>query len=127
MYLNLHEALTDWDISLAFKRLHNSLKLAEVNAPAEVVDRAFTLLDKSKSELGDRFSVVEKFYPEYKVRAEEEYRRENEWQSKCFSCTHWGPFEDENEDTWCNKFTIDDRSYPAPCADYLEEVDGEMK
>lgn len=117
----------DGDVGLALKRLHNRRMLEEVNAPEQVVRRAQELLERSMSEIGHEFSEIENAYPDYKIRVEEEYRRENEWQARCTGCQFWTSLVDEDQENWCEKIAFDDRSYPDPCTEYIEEVDGDIE
>lgn len=63
----LTEALNDNDIFLALKRLYNYKKLRELGAPPIIIERACILLDKSKSDLGPRYSGISaKLFVEFK-------------------------------------------------------------
>jgi len=123
MYTKLQEAIRDGDISMALRRLHNNIRLKEVGAPPSVVDKSIELLDRSKELLGDRFAIVEQFYPEYSVHIEAEHRVENAWMARCGSCRHWSDDRPPEAEEWCDKHSFDSRTYPDPCPDYS---DGEM-
>ena len=127
MSLKLQEAIKDRDISLALARMHNNIRLPLAGAPAAIVEKSVELLDKSKKLLGDRFSIVQELYAEYSIQVDEENCRESAWRSRCSTCVHWKMTVDDDIDSWCERFTMDSRSYPAPCADYSAEDDGGMK
>ena len=133
MYLKLHDALDDFHANLALKRLYNLRRLRELKAPPLVVEKAEELLAKSRVEMGDRFDDLEGLYSEYATWAEEAQRVEREWQERCESCQHIiAGVDDEDVETWCEKYTAEERTIPEPCPDYrgrddMGENDGAMK
>jgi len=107
---------------MGLRRLHNSIRLKDVGAPADVVDKSVELLCRSEKKLGDRYAVVVRFYPEYSVFIDNEHRVENEWMARCGRCRHWTDdhLSDESEE-WCEKHSFDSRTYPDPCPDFSDD------
>lgn len=64
----LEAALADDDARLALKRLHTYQRLRELEAPLPIIEKASSLLDESKRQLGKNFQILAAtVYDEYKV------------------------------------------------------------
>jgi DUF438 domain-containing protein len=64
----LEAALADDDARLALKRLFTYQRLRELNAPLSVIEKASSLLEESRRQLGKNFQILmATVYDEYKI------------------------------------------------------------
>jgi DUF438 domain-containing protein len=64
----LEAALADDDARLALKRLFTYQRLRELNAPLAVIEKASSLLEESRRQLGKNFQILmATVYDEYKI------------------------------------------------------------
>jgi hypothetical protein len=63
----LEAMLADEDTALALKRLYTYQRLRELNAPLPIIEKASSLLDESKKQLGSGYRIlIHTVYEEYR-------------------------------------------------------------
>ena len=118
-------------ITRGLTRLYRYRRLLSLLAPLPILGDAKRLLKSAKDALGPRWEEVERRYPEYAKRRDEESEAEFDWEKRCHSCVHWKgpPWEWQDDDLdiqeirWCERFKFDETSRPEECPDFSEKGD----
>ena len=119
----LRRALKDGPLRRGLERLHRVKRLTELEAPQQIISGSSESLTKSIAELGDRWSEAEDLYAEYRVWEKASSDFAEAWENRCQHCAYSleADYDDDDLESWCQKYTVSSRVMPKICPDFTDE------